>query len=141
MWILPPATEGTLGVSAARKVELSDAFDDKTLFVLTPLGGDKYWIQTAKLRIGGEAYCLAVKGTTVQAVGCDAGAGNQQFRFRKTGETDGKPEYTIRTGTDTYIIVTDQGGVEAAQIGEGTPDIDTPFLLPDKGKATLPSLD
>jgi hypothetical protein len=31
--------------------------------------------------------------------------------------------------------------VIAANIGEGTADIDTPFLLPDKGKATLPALD
>jgi hypothetical protein len=32
-------------------------------------------------------------------------------------------------------------GVVATHIGEGTPDIDTPFLLPDQGKARMPALD
>ena len=32
-------------------------------------------------------------------------------------------------------------GIVAATIGEGTADIDTPFLLVDTGRARLPALD
>ncbi|MEV4640344.1 hypothetical protein AB0J80_23650 [Actinoplanes sp. NPDC049548] len=142
VWLLPVATEGTLAVSKSNRVELSDQFGDRALFVLTKVEGDRYWIRTARLRTGGEASCLqANKDKTVTAAACDAARSDQLFRFRKTGTSENKPKYTIRTNGDIYLIVTRDGGVRAEHIGEGTPDIDTPFLLPDRGKASMPALD
>ncbi|BCJ53377.1 hypothetical protein Asp14428_48520 [Actinoplanes sp. NBRC 14428] len=142
VWVLPVNSEGTLGVSSSRKVELSDAFDDRTLFVLTKVQGERYWIRTARVRAGGEALCLQVeKDSRVTAAACDAAKSTQLFLFRNTGTSNGKLKYTIRTNNNVYIIVTPEGGVRAVPIGEGTPDIDTPFLLPDRGEAHLPDLD
>ncbi|MBB2946586.1 hypothetical protein FB565_006354 [Actinoplanes lutulentus] len=156
VYLLPKNSEATLGVVGGGKIGLSSAFGDNELFVLTPTtpGGDEFQIRTGKLRAGGEALCVSAKlgaggkpGTVVTA-GCDAGAGDQVFRFRRTGESNGKPTYTIRTGSTTYIIQDPTGeiagtgvGVAAVTIGEGTADIDTPFVIADKGKASLPSLD
>ncbi|WP_274622867.1 hypothetical protein [Paractinoplanes aksuensis] len=156
VYLLPKNSEATLGVVQGGKIGLSEKFGDGELFVLTATrkGGDVYWIQTAKLRSGGEAYCLSAKlgsggrPAAVKTTACDASAADQLFRFRKTGESNGKPTYTIRTGKDTYIIQDPTGeiagtgtGVAAVQIGEGTPDIDTPFVIADKGKASMPALD
>ncbi|GID30919.1 hypothetical protein [Paractinoplanes brasiliensis] len=154
--LLPKNSEATLGVVQKGKIGLSEKFGDSDLFVITPLtpGGDRYWIRTAKLRNGGEPYCLSAKlgpgsqPAAVTTTACDASKTDQQFRFRKVGESNGKPTYTIYTGKDTFIIRDETGeiagtgtGVAAVQIGEGTPDIDTPFVIADKGKATIPSLD
>jgi hypothetical protein len=156
VYLLPKNSEATLGVVQDGKIGLSEKFGDAELFVLTAVkpGGDQYWIRTAKLRKGGEPLCLSAKlGSggapgTVLTTACDASAADQLFRFRKAGESNGKPTYTIRTGKDTYIIQDPTGeiastgtGVAAVSIGEGTPDIDTPFLLADKGKASIPALD
>ncbi|GAA0501680.1 hypothetical protein Ade02nite_93640 [Paractinoplanes deccanensis] len=155
MHLLPKNSESALAVLDNGKIGLSEAFDDTALFVLTPLapGSDDHWIRTAKLRKGGEPLCLSAKLTggrpaPVTTVACDASDSAQKFRFRETGESNGKPAYTIRTGKDVYIIQDPTGeiagtgtGVAAVTIGEGTPDIDTPFLLSDKGLATMPALD
>lgn len=154
--LLPKNSEATLGVVQGGKIGLSEAFSDAELFVPTAAkpGGDQYLIRTAKLRKGGEPLCLSAKlgsggaPAAVLTTACDASAADQLFRFRKTGESNGKPTYTIRTGKDTYIIQDPTGkiastgtGVAAVSIGEGTPDIDTPFVLADKGKASMPALD
>ena len=156
VYLLPKNSETTLGVVQDGKIGLSERFGDAELFVLTAVerGGDRYWIRTAKLRKGGEPLCLSAKlgsggaPAAVRTTLCDASAADQLFRFRKTGSSNGKPTYTIRTGKDTYIIQDPTGeiastgtGVAAVSIGEGTPDIDTPFLIADKGKASLPTLD
>ncbi|MEV4281386.1 hypothetical protein [Actinoplanes xinjiangensis] len=155
VYLLPKNSEATLGVVQDGKIGLSERFGDAELFVLTAVkpGGDQYWIRTAKLRKGGEALCLSAKLGSGGAPGlvrttlCDASAADQLFRFRKTGESNGKPTYTIWTGKDTFIVqdptgeIADTGtGVAAVSIGEGTPDIDTPFVLADKGKASMPTL-
>ncbi|MBU2668984.1 hypothetical protein KOI35_36280 [Actinoplanes bogorensis] len=153
VWLLPKNSEATLGVVGGGKVGLSEKFGDSDLFVLTPVG-DQFWIRTAKLRKGGEPYCLSAKlgpggkPAAVLTVACDSSAKDQLFRFRQTGESNGKLTYTIRTGTDTYIIQDPTGeiahtgvGVAAVTIGEGTPDIDTPYIIADKGAASMPSLD
>jgi len=148
--LLPVGSEATFAVGPDRRVALSGTFDDTSLFVIKRVAGDRYWIMTATLRSGGEALCLRVEDgspATVVATGCDAGQSSQLFRFRRTGTVDGKPKYTIYTGADTYLVqdptgeLGSTGGVTATQIGEGTPDIDTPFLLPDQGPANLPTLD
>jgi hypothetical protein len=154
--LLPKNSETTLGVVGGGKIGLSEDFGDADLFVLTAVesGGDRYWIRTAKLRKGGEPLCLSAKlgsgGTPAPVLTklCNASAADQMFRFRKTGQSNGKPTYTIRTGQDTYIVQDPTGeiastgtGVAAVAIGEGTPDIDTPFLLADAGEASMPTLD
>ncbi|MBL7259859.1 hypothetical protein [Paractinoplanes lichenicola] len=154
--LLPKNSESTLGVVQKGKIGLSEKFGDNELFVIKPLtpGGDQYWIQTAKLRSGPAPYCLSAKlgpggkPAAVTTTDCDAAKSDQKFRFRKVGESNGKPTYTIYTGADTFIIRDETGeiahtgtGVAAVQIGEGTPDIDTPFVLADKGRATVPALD
>ncbi|MBM2618446.1 hypothetical protein JIG36_23080 [Actinoplanes sp. LDG1-06] len=154
--LLPKNSEATLGVVPDGKIGLSEKFGDKDLFVIKPLtpGGDQYWIQTAKLRDGAEPFCLSAKlgagqkPAPVKTASCDASAADQKFRFRQTGESNGKPTYTIYTGTTTYIIQDPTGeiahtgtGVAAVSIGEGTPDIDTPFVIADKGQASMPALD
>ncbi|MEU8819348.1 hypothetical protein [Actinoplanes sp. NPDC048796] len=152
--LLPKNSEATVGVVTGDKLGLTDSFGDKALFVIVPAGGDKYSIKTAKLRAGGEPLCVSAKvgsggaPALIHLVGCDAAAASQKFRFRQTGESNGKPTYTIYTGADTFIVQDPTGeiaglgtGVIAATIGEGTADIDTPFVLADKGKASLPALD
>lgn len=152
--LLPKNSESTVGVVGGGKLGLSEKFGDADLFVLTKVSGDRYWIRTAKLRAGGEPLCVSAKlgpgGDPAAAVtkACDASAKDQLFRFRKTGESNGKPTYTIYTGTDTFLIQDPTGeiastgtGVAAVTIGEGTPDIDTPFVIADRGQATMPSLD
>jgi hypothetical protein len=148
VYLLPVNSEATVAVGASGQAVLSEDFGNRALFVLTPVAGDRYWIRTAKLRVGGEAYCLGVQGKNVRTVACDASAQSQLFRFRKTGTAEGKSTYTIRTGADTYLVQDPEGtlnpggtGVVAIRIGEGTPDIDTPFLLPDRGKASMPAVD
>ncbi|MFI7596554.1 hypothetical protein [Actinoplanes sp. NPDC049681] len=151
--LLPENSEATVAVDKNERAALSDDFGDRALFVLHKVSRDRYWIQTARLRAGGEAFCLEAAATSgaavpVTAAACDAAQGRQLWRFRKVGESGGKPTYTIRTGTDIYLVQDPDGrlsdggtGVVAIGVGEGTPDIDTPFLLPDRGKASLPSLD
>jgi hypothetical protein len=151
---LPEDSEATVAVDDKERAALSEDFGDRALFVLKKVSGDQYWIQTARLRAGGEAFCMEAAATSgaavpVTAEACDAAQSRQLWRFRKVGEaSNGKPKYTIRTGTDIYLVqdpdgqLSDSGtGVVAIGIGEGTPDIDTPFLLPDRGAANMPSLD
>ncbi|SNY69783.1 hypothetical protein [Paractinoplanes atraurantiacus] len=153
VFLLPKNSEATVGVVTGNKLGLSSSFGDKDLFVIVP-SGDRFSIKTAKLRVGGEPLCVSAKvgpggaPALIHLVGCDAAAPSQKFRFRETGESNGKPTYTIYTGADTFIVQDPTGeiaglgtGVIAATIGEGTADIDTPFVLADKGKASLPALD
>jgi hypothetical protein len=152
--LLPKNSEATVGVVGGGKLGLSETFGDADLFVLTKVSGDRYWIRTAKLRAGGEPFCVSAKlgpggePAAVRTKACDASAQDQLFRFRKTGESNGKPTYTVYTGKDTFIIQDPTGeiagtgtGVAAVAIGEGTPDIDTPFVIADRGNATMPTLD
>ncbi|BCJ53375.1 hypothetical protein Asp14428_48500 [Actinoplanes sp. NBRC 14428] len=153
--LLPENSEATVALDGNERATLSDNFGDRALFVLNEVSGGRYWIQTARIRSGGEALCLQAGETSgaaapVTAEGCDAAAQRQLWRFRKVGETsDGKPKYTIRTAGDYYLVQDPDGtlsggggtGIVAAYIGEGTPDIDTPFVLPDRGEASQPSLD
>ncbi|GAA1924757.1 hypothetical protein [Nocardioides hwasunensis] len=89
--------------------------------------GDRFLVKTAKIRRGGEPLCLQLGKRRVSVAACDADKRHQQFSFRTT--------------RNRYLVQNDLGGFEAAAIGEGTPDIDTPFLVLDKGRANLPALD
>jgi len=138
----PQDHEFALSVSKDGEVSSTERWGKRSMFVATPLGGGRSWLQTAHLRSGGEALCLKLTKRAVVTAACDASARHQRFAFTEAGETDGgDPTYTIRTGASRYLVVTDEGAFVPARIGEGTPDIDTPFLLVDRGRARLPALD
>ena len=146
VWILPKVSEATVAVDKSLDAGLSEDFGDRALFVLTPSAG-RYQIQTAKLRVNNdpanETYCLAVKGTKVVATGCDAADSNQLFYVIKSGKSSSdKQLYVIRTKDYVFLRVADMmSNLTASKIQEGTADAGTDFLLPDKGKASLPALD
>ncbi len=146
VWILPKVSEATVAVDKSMNAGLSEAFDDRALFVFTPSAG-RYQIKTAKLRVNNdpanETYCLAVKGSKVVATACDASDGNQLFYVIKSQKTGSdKQAYVIRTKDYVFFRVADMSSnLTASKIPEGTADAGTDFLLPDKGKASLPALD
>lgn len=139
VFVVPVRNEGTLAVSRAGRIELSDHFDDSALFVLTPTAG-KHQIRTGKIRGGGEALCLSVRrnGTsplTLATTGCDAGASSQLF----TVTAAGSDTYSIAAAGGAYVRVSNQSGVIVEEVGDGPAP--TAFHLVDQGKATLPALD
>jgi len=145
VFILPKNNEATVAVDASMRAGLSDDFGNRALFVFTP-EGDRYSIKTAKLRVGNkptnETYCLAVKSRKVVATSCDSADDNQLFYVLKSGTNSGKPTYVIRTKDYVFLrVATPTSNLSATKIEEGTADAGADFLLPDRGKATLPALD
>jgi hypothetical protein len=139
VYILPENNEAGVAVDKSLKAGLSEAFDDRALFVFTPSSG-RYQIKTAKIRVGddpaNETYCLAAKSGKVMATACDASDSNQLFYVLKSGKTT----YLIRTKDYVFLrVATPAGNLTATKIEEGTADAGTDFLLPDKGKASLPA--
>jgi hypothetical protein len=138
----PQDHEFALTVSKDGSISSTERWGKRSMVVPVPLGGDRYWLQTAHLRRGGEPLCLKLTKKAVVTDACDSSARHQRFAFTDAGDTEGgDPTYTIRTGGNRYLVVTDGARFAPAQIGEGTPDIDTPFLLVDRGRASLPALD
>ena len=146
VYILPENNEATVAVDKAMKAGLSEDFGNRALFVFKP-DGDRFSIRTAKLRVNddpaNEAYCLAVQRGKVVATACDSSDSNQLFHVIKSGSsTSGKPTYVIRTKDYVFLrVATPAANLTATKIEEGTADAGTDFLLPDKGKASLPALD
>ncbi|MGX6608246.1 hypothetical protein ACWKSP_39920 [Micromonosporaceae bacterium Da 78-11] len=147
VFILPKNNEATVAVDKSMNAGLSDAFDDRALFVFTPNGG-RYSIKTAKLRVNNdpanETFCLAVKNGTVIATACDSGDDNQLFYVTRSGTTTStdKATYSIRTKDYVFLrVATPSSNLTASKIDEGTADAGTDFVLPDKGNASLPALD
>lgn len=103
--------------------------------------GERYLIKTASIRRGGEPLCLTLGSDAVEVTACDASEQHQIFSFRPGPPSNDKPTWTIRTTRHRYLVQNDLGAFESVGIGEGTDDIDTPFLLGDKGPANLPVLD
>ncbi len=154
MLILPDLSEATLAVGADGRVGLSEDFGDRALFVITPIaaGRETFWIRTATLRAGAEAWCLAVKQNgaepmSVVTAGCDAADRAQSFTFGESGRnSEGNMRYTVGNGPNTYLVLDPEGeidpgggGLVARDIGDERPD--TTFLLVDRGKASMPTLD
>ncbi|RYB93083.1 hypothetical protein EUA93_01165 [Nocardioides oleivorans] len=138
--LAPKNSEGILGVDRDLRATYAEGQGPRNQFVLVPTG-DRFLVRTATLRSGGEPLCLQLGKRAVVVTACDAGRRHQQFSFRSASPSNGKPTWTIRTTRNRYLVQNDLGGFEPAVIGEGTPDIDTPFLLVDKGVASLPDLD
>jgi hypothetical protein len=140
--LVPEGQEFALSIAKSGEVSSTERWGKRAQFVASPLGGGRYWLQTARLRSGGEPLCLKLTKKAVVTDACDSSARHQRFAFSDVGDTDGgDPTYTIRTGANRYLILTEEGAFAPAHIGEGTPDIDTPFLLVDRGRASLPALD
>jgi hypothetical protein len=146
VYILPENNEATVAVDKAMKAGLSEDFDNRALFVFKP-DGDRFSIRTAKLRVNddptNETFCLVVRSGKVVATACDSSDSNQLFHVIKSGSsTSGKPTYVIRTKDYVFLrVATPAANLTATKIEEGTADAGTDFLLPDKGKASLPALD
>lgn len=140
--LAPEGHEFALSVAKGGQISSTERWGKRAQFVATPLGNGRYWLQTAHLRSGGEPLCLKLTAKAVVTDACDSSAKHQRFRFTDAGDNaSGNPTYTIRTGTHRYLVVTDDGAFKPARITEGTADIDTPFLLVDRGRASLPALD
>jgi hypothetical protein len=145
VFILPKNNEAAVAVDESMRAGLSEDFGDRALFVFTPVGG-RYLIKTAKLRVNddpsNETFCLAVKSGKVVATSCDASDDKQLFHVIKSGSSSDKPTYVIRTKDYVFLRVADPAAnLTASKIEEGIADAGTDFLLPDKGKASLPALD
>lgn len=138
----PEGHEFALTADRRGRVGSTERWGRRSMFVATRVRGQRYLLQTAEVRRGGEPLCLALTRTRVRAVACDAADRNQLFAFRDAGPSSGgDPTYLLRVRVARYLVLTDEGGFAPARIGEGTPDIDTPFLLVDRGRAHLPGLD
>ena len=146
VFILPENNEATVAVDTSMNAGLSEDFGDRALFVFKP-DGDRYSIRTAKLRVdddpANETYCLAARSGKVVATACDSSDDDQLFVVLKSGtSTSGKPVYVIRTAGYVFLrVATPSSNLTATKIEEGTADAGTDFLLPDRGKASLPALD
>jgi hypothetical protein len=146
VYILPENNEAAVAVDEAMKAGLSEDFGNRALFVFRP-DGDRFSIRTAKLRVNddpaNETYCLAVRSGKAVATACDSSDSNQLFHVIKSGSsTSGKPTYVIRTKDYVFLrVATPAANLTATKIEEGTADAGTDFLLPDRGKASLPALD
>lgn len=138
--LTPVASEGILGVSRDLQATYVEEQGKRHQFVLVR-SANRYLIKTASIRRGGEALCLNLGSNSVEVTACDASERHQLFSFRPARPSNGKPTWTIRTTKHRYLIQNDLGAFESAWIGEGTDDIDTPFLLGDKGPSNLPALD
>ncbi|MEV6598894.1 hypothetical protein AB0M36_18845 [Actinoplanes sp. NPDC051346] len=135
MRLLPVGSSNTLAVGESGWIELSDTFDDRTLFVLTKTRDDRYRIRTARPHTGGEASCVEVgKAGAVKAVTCDSAKNNQEFEIRRSGPA----AYTIRTGKDLFLTQSLASGVRAIPVRTGEPGKEALFLLPDQGRASAP---
>ena len=146
VYILPENNEATVAVDKALKAGLSEDFGNRALFVFKP-DGDRFSIRTAKLRVNddpaNETYCLAVRSGKVVATACNSSDSNQLFHVIKSGSsTSGKPTYLIRTKDYVFLrVAAPAANLTATKIEEGTAGAGTDFLLPDRGKASLPAQD
>ncbi|MEI5674874.1 MULTISPECIES: hypothetical protein [unclassified Nocardioides] len=138
----PEGQEFALSVDRRGQVSSTERWGRRTTFVATRVRGQRFWLQTAQVRRGGKPLCLALTRKRVRATACDAANRNQLFAFRDAGRSSGgDPTYLLRVRAARYLVVSDEGAFAPARISEGTPDIDTPFLLVDRGRAQLPALD
>jgi hypothetical protein len=129
-----------LAVTSTGRIDLTDTYDDRALFVLVPNGG-VYSIKTGKIVKGGEPLCAALKtnGTkplTIVTAACDAGDPAQRF----TIEGQNPSGYAISAGS-AYLQWFRYGtnGLIAQELGDQT--LETTFTFTDRGKANLPVLD
>jgi len=137
--------ESSLAVSSSGRVEVTEDYSGRALFVPTP-SGSKYLIKTGTLRAGGEALCLKARisgsnPVTIVTGDCDAGDKNQLFTFLKQGkDNQGRMTYAIGNG-DAFLQWNPTGtfGLIAEELGDAK--LHTTFVAIDRGKSTVPALD
>ncbi|AGZ45547.1 hypothetical protein [Actinoplanes friuliensis] len=137
--------DSVLAVTGGGRVQVTDDYDEHSLFVPTPKGGGapERLIKTAKLRAGGKPLCLQVDspGSGVPAVVtavCNPKVAAQLFTFDVTGEDgEGSTTYTVRN-RDAFLQWHPLGGtgLVAEKIDGSRPE--TTFTLLDQGASALP---
>ncbi|RZU49784.1 hypothetical protein EV385_1538 [Krasilnikovia cinnamomea] len=137
--------ESVVAVTSSGRVGVTADYGDRALFVPVPTApsSSEHLIKTGKLTAGGEPYCLRVRGNgsdplTVVTAACDTRDPAQRFTFAEHGrDNQGRMTYAIRNG-DAYLQWNPTGtsGLIAEELGDG--NLDTTFVLIDRGAATLP---
>lgn len=140
--------DSVVAVTAKGRATITADYGDRALFVPVPTAprSGKYLIKTGKLRTGGEALCLTVRGNgsnplTLVTAACDAAEKDQQFTFQDNGR-DNQDRTTYLIHVDgAYLRYDPDGryGLIAEESGEG--DDLTSWVMVDRGAAGLPDLD
>jgi len=136
--------DSVLGVTSSGRLQVTDDYADRALFVPVPRGGGakERLIKTATLRTGGEPLCLQVRSNgddplIVVTAACDAGEPTQLFTFEAAGTDDeGRTTYAVRN-RDAFLQWHPLGdfGLVAEELGDSP--LETTFTLQDQGAATL----
>jgi hypothetical protein len=134
--LAPTGSEGALGLDRSGRATYDDRWGRGAEFALTHVHGKRFQVRTAHRRSGGEPLCLAIRGVRVATEACDTSDRRQLFRFRPAGEnSSGNPTYLLHTYQRRHLVQTANGAFEGQWVGEGTPDVETPFVLVDRGPA------
>jgi hypothetical protein len=137
--------DGTVAVDAKQRLDLSDAYGDRALFVLVP-NGERFSIKTGKITVGGEPSCLALKKngskpSTIVATGCASGDADQEFRLTfQEKDAEGRRTYTIGVGSS--LLTWNRYGTDGliAEVPADAGWEKTTFVLLDQGPAQLPQI-
>jgi hypothetical protein len=136
-----------LAVTPAGRLQVTDDYADRALFVPVPKGrgAKERLIKTGTLRAGGRPFCLQVSGGTVPpmvvAAACDAGEPAQLFTFEPAGRDDeGRTTYTVRN-RDAFLQWHPLGAAGLVAEKPGAGSMETTFSLQDQGAAALPKGD
>ncbi|MFE0591687.1 hypothetical protein [Micromonospora echinospora] len=136
------ASEGALSLLDDGRLGEVDGVEGKSLFVLAPLGGDKYLIRTATPdpATGGEPSCWKVHNPntsaplTVRKAACDTREASQRFTIKAYGEKDGKTTYAI-SNDSAYLQYFPTSGLIMEELGDA-PLVST-FRIVDNGPAPI----
>lgn len=136
------ASEGTLSLMDNGRLGEVDGDEGKSLFVLAPLGKDKYLIRTATpdSATGGEPSCWKVynpnttASLTVRKAACDTRNAAEQFTVKASGKQNGKTTYAI-SNRSAYLQYFPQSGLIMEELGDA-PLLST-FKIVDNGPAPI----
>jgi hypothetical protein len=137
--------DSVLAVTGAGRLQVTDGYTDRALFVPVPKGGGarERLIKTGTLRGGGEPLCLQVRGAgagplTVVTAACDADEPTQLFTFEPSGEDDeGRTTFAVRNRA--AVLQWHPMGATGLVVEEpGDSRLETTFSLLDQGAAALP---
>jgi hypothetical protein len=141
-----PSFESILAVNRNGRLNLTDGPTRRGLFVLTPIGEDKFLIKTAKADASGEPSCMTTKRNgsapiTIVAAPCDVSREAQRWFVSAQEEhgSEGGPTYRIGNRGGLFWQVSSRNGLIAEE-PEDQPE-PTTFSFVDNGPSTLPALD
>ncbi|WP_067501090.1 hypothetical protein [Actinoplanes sp. TFC3] len=135
------AFEGALSLLDNGRLGEVDGDEGHTLFVLAPLGGDKYLIRTATpdTATGGEPSCWKVHNPhttaslTVRKAACDTRSSAQRFTVKAVKKA-GTTTYAISNGS-AYLQYFANSGLILEELGDA-PLVST-FKIVDNGPAPV----